>query len=173
MKDPYQAFLESPTRTRYRCLRQAVLSDPAYEDQSAGAAELEDLRRTRAYIAFSHRERELFRTWKLSPRYHWLVGTVALEVDDHDTVELAKFQFQTCLAAMLSSGVGTVAKPYLVTRNTDPYDILAALQRSPGRQQLIDREGVLMDVIQCTDGGELCFDAGVKTHTHQAAVSHR
>ena len=172
MKDPYQAFLESPTRTRYRSLRQVVLSDPAYEDQSTGAAELEGLWRRRAYRAFARRERELFRTWKLSPRYHWLVGTVAIEREDQDTVELAKFQFQTCLAAMLHSGSGTVKRPYLVTRSTDAYDILDALQRSAGRQQLIDGGGVMLDVIQCIDGGELCFDAGVGTRTQQAVVSH-
>jgi hypothetical protein len=58
----------------------------------------------------------------------------------------------------LSTGDGTVDRPYLVTYVSDESDLLMATGRRGRQQRLVEGDVGCYDVVTCDDGQEVWFD---------------
>jgi hypothetical protein len=158
--DAYQAFLEEPTADNYRRARWMTLAEPGFDRQSLEWIELSRLCDEGRFEEVCQRSCDLWTTWKLSPRFHLLVGYAASCLGDVEEAELCRFQFQTCLEGLLGTGEGTATSPYQALHVSDEYDVIRALGLHGQYQHAVQRKGRCLDVISCDDGTEVWFDAG-------------
>jgi Domain of unknown function (DUF4919) len=161
--DAYQAFLEEPTADNYRRARRVTLAEPGFDRQSLEWVELSRLCDEGLYEEVFERSCDLWPTWKLSPRFHLLMGYAASCLGDAEEVELCRFQFQTCLEGLLGTGQGTATRPYQVLHISDQYDVIHALGLRGQYQRAVQRKGRCLDVISCEDGTQVWFDVGPVT----------
>jgi hypothetical protein len=161
MQDELQSFLESPTARHYRRLRAALLEERDEQPQSAFDDRLQtltDLFLTGDHAAVLDLSQDMQPAWSMSPRVHFLAAQAAERLDDQPLAELERFCFQACLEGILATGDGTAEAPYCVTYLSDQYDVLSALGLEKRSQSLVDRRGMLCDVVKCTDGAEIWFE---------------
>ena len=165
--DAYQAFLENPTPEKYRRARRMTMAMPGFHRQSLAWLELSRLCDEGRWAEVLRRSDDMWVSWSLSPRFHLLVGYAASHLDDDEEVELSRFQFQTCLDALLGTGKGTPASPYEVLRTCDQYDVIGALGLRGHMQRAVELRGRSMDVVACDDHAEVWFDLGPARHSKQ------
>jgi hypothetical protein len=158
--DAYQAFLESPTPENYRRVRRITVALPGFDRQSLAWLELSRLCDEARHEEVLRRADEMWTAWRLHPRYHLLVGYAASHLGDEEEVELSRFQFQTCLDALLETGEGSRTSPYQVLRTCDQYDIIRFLGLRGRSQRAVEIRGRSRDVVQCDDGSRVWFDLG-------------
>lgn len=94
----------------------------------------------------------------LSPGAHLLLGDIYEKLGDEESARRERTIAIRCVKAILASGDGTADRPYLVTRVSDEYDVLAYLKKPMERQSLQQRGGRACDVMCCKDGSEIWFD---------------
>lgn len=175
MQDELQTFLEAPTARNYRRVRE-LLCDASSEVSSSTehgneervgenqAPTAHDLRELASLSAAGEYEKVLDRVsqmlpeWSLSPRVHFYAANAADHLGETETAEIERFVFQACLEGLLATGNGTMQAPYQITYLSDEYDVLTALGLEPRTQALVDRRGLLCDVVQCTDDEEVWFE---------------
>jgi hypothetical protein len=63
-----------------------------------------------------------------------------------------------CIEGILSTGDGIQEHPYVVTRISDEYDILLALEKEMESQALCEINNLHCDVMTLADGEEIVFD---------------
>jgi hypothetical protein len=164
MRVELQNFLEAPTARGYRRVRDA-LRDEAFADCPAGElAGLAALSTAGEHLAVLERYDQMQPAWSLSPRVHFYAALAADHLGDEATAELERFVFQACLEGILATGDGSAEAPYLITYLSDEYDVLTALGLAPRAQSLVDRRGLLCDVVKCVDGAEVWFELGGLVH---------
>ena len=162
--DAYQAFLENPSPDNYRRARRMTMATPGFDRQSLAWLDLSRWCDEGRFAEVLRRSDGMWDLWRLSPRFHLLVGYAASHLGDDEEVELSRFQFQTCLDALLGTGEGTQAFPYEVLRTCDQYDVIRALGLCGQRQQAVELRGRSMDVVGCDDQAEVWFDLGPAQH---------
>ena len=62
------------------------------------------------------------------------------------------------IKSILATGKGTKKKPYAVMGTEDEIDVLSALRKQSGPQFLIIASSRMLDLLQCSDGGDVYFD---------------
>ncbi|HTN76174.1 MAG TPA: hypothetical protein VL096_13045 [Pirellulaceae bacterium] len=160
MQDELQTFLESPTAHHYRLVREALLEEAAGKLPTT-VRELSDVAELSAageHTVVLERVDELMPWWSLSPRIHFYAALAADELGEIETAELERFVFQSCLEGLLATGEGTAESPYLITYPSDALDVLTALGLEARSQSLVDRDGLLCDVVTCAAGEEVWFE---------------
>ena len=162
LSDAYQMFLERPSRESFIAARQRLLSRMDFERDSFELELLADLCRDNDLDQAVDLAEQIFDLWCLSPRYHFVCGHLWEQLDCPDEVELARFQFETCLEGLLSSGTGSFDAPYQILRVCDEYDVLEAQKQRPICHRSVDRFGACLDVITCEGGAETWFDSGLR-----------
>jgi hypothetical protein len=158
--DAYQAFLENPTPENYRRARRITLAMPGFDRHSLAWVELSQLCDEGRFDEVLRRSDDMWTAWRLSPRYHLLVGYAASQFGDQEEVELSRFQFHTCLEALLGTGEGTETSPYYVLRTCDQYDVIRALGLRGRCQCAAEHRGRSVDIVQCDGQIEVWFDLG-------------
>jgi hypothetical protein len=151
-------FVESPTRETYLAVREAALAETPLPIAATDLASLADLLEAEAHDEVLARIDALPASKVLSPRVHYLAAEAAEALGDLDTVELERFLFVVCLRGLLATGDGTRHAPYSVCHATDEHDLLETSGLAAARQQVVEHEGALCDVVTCTDGREVWFD---------------
>jgi hypothetical protein len=151
-------FVESPTRETYLAVREAALAETPLPIAATDLASLADLLEAEAHDELLARIDALPASKVLSPRVHYLAAEAAEALGDLDTVELERFLFVVCLRGLLATGDGTRHAPYSVCHATDEHDLLETSGLAAARQQVVEHEGALCDVVTCTDGREVWFD---------------
>jgi hypothetical protein len=151
-------FVESPTRETYLAVREAALAETPLPIAATDLATLADLLEAEAHDEVLARIDALPASKVLSPRVHYLAAEAAEALGDLETVELERFLFVVCLRGLLATGDGTRHAPYSVCHATDEHDLLETSGLAPARQQVVEHEGALCDVVTCTDGREVWFD---------------
>lgn len=165
--DAYQAFLEKPTADNYRRVRRMVTAEPGFDRQSVAWMELAALCEEGRFDQLRERAWEMWPTWRLSPRFHLLVGYAANRLGDYEEEQLERFQFQTCLDGLLGTGEGTQQKPYQVLYVSDQYDVIRDLGLRGRGQRALEHNGRGMDVVWCEDGTQVWFDTGPLPYERQ------
>ena len=56
-----------------------------------------------------------------------------------------------------ASGDGSLERPYQVARVADEYALLRHLKKSWDRQTMLQRDGRVVDALECSDGASLHF----------------
>jgi hypothetical protein len=159
MERQLTAFVERPSRQTYLAVREAVLRAAPLPLATTDLVDLEHLLEAGSPQQALDRLDALPASKVLSPRVHLLAAEAAEAVGDAENGEVERFLFVLCLQGLLATGDGSSADPYLVCHATDEYDILEALDLEPAGQSLVEEGGRLCDVLTCTNGREVWFDA--------------
>lgn len=94
----------------------------------------------------------------LSPGAHLKLALIYQQLGRDAEMERERVIANLCLEGILSTGDGSAERPYLVTRTSDEYDVLAASNLNPVSQTLRLVEGRRLDVLTTREGSEICFD---------------
>ena len=159
MQRQLSAFVDEPSRETYLAVRDAVLRASPWPLAASDLASLERLLETGAAQEVLDRLEALPPSKVLSPRVHLLAAEAAEAVGDVAGGEVERFLFVLCLQGLLATGDGSPAEPYLVCHASDEYDILQALELQPAGQSLVETGRRMCDVLTCTSGREVWFDA--------------
>lgn len=154
----FLALVQAPTRENYLRLWEVVTSEPEYAPYSDPYGPLEQLLEAGENERARVRLAEVLGNLMLSPRIHVVAGVTARRVGDTKAADIERVFYFRCVDAILATGDGSPAAPYLVTRTTDEYDVLFHLNKELARQALTRDGDRSVDVMTCTDGSELCFD---------------
>jgi hypothetical protein len=159
MADAFSDFLEDPTEVTFGRIREIVMSDPGYDFHADDVAALDE-----QSVAGDHAEvlaavPGMMPGWLLSPRTHLLAAYSAEQTGDAEAARWENYVARACLRGLLRSGDGSRERPYLVTHVADEYDLLDQLGKEPGEVRQVVTENGALDVITCSDGSELWFDA--------------
>ena len=99
--------------------------------------------------------------WILNPGIHQMLSFAWHKLGQE---EAAQYEFAVAVAllnAILSTGDGSKAQPYLVLYPTDEYDLLAYLEKRSTSQSLEMLGEKRYDCQTCDDGTEIWFDVTV------------
>jgi hypothetical protein len=159
MQRRFTQFVESPSRENYLAVRDAVLRRTPLPIQAADVAELVRLLDAEAHQEVLERMELLPPSKVLSPRIHFLTAEATEALGDVQTGEVERFLFVLCLRGLLATGDGTQSAPYAVCHASDEHDLLEVLGCEIAAQALVERAGRLLDVVTCSDGRQVWFDA--------------
>jgi hypothetical protein len=155
----FSEFLDRPTRARWRAVRESLLDHSEFDPYAPAWRSLEDQFAAESYSQLWEECERLGQLGCLSPRFHFLKGIAAEEIGQSlRTVARQKRAARLCMKALLNSGQGTVAKPYVSTYCWDCYDVLQALGVESSGQQLVQVGGRWCDALRGSDGREFWFD---------------
>ena len=158
MKREFEAFLQAPTPGSFLAAFRVLL---AQSDETLSAEKLLSLLallESGEHDALVQAIEELPPVAALSPAVHWIAAESAQARSDRGDVELELFLLATCLSAILDTGDGTEAAPYLVPCAMDEGYVCAALGKSLKRTALTQQRGRAVDIVKCGDGTTVCFD---------------
>ena len=151
-------LLQAPSRENYVRLWEQVTTSPDYDPYSDPYGPIEDA----LEAGENERAQDAIRTavgqLLLSPRVHMLASITAKRLGDLKAASMEQMFYARCIEAMLATGDGTEASPYLVTRTSDEYDLLFHLDKKLQTQSLVHEDDRSFDVMQCEDGTEIYFD---------------
>jgi hypothetical protein len=158
VQDEFLAFVNDPSPENFLRLRREVVGAPTYNPYTDEARDIERM----LEAGDAERAKEMMvpamANYLLNPGAHLLLGDIYEKLGDGEAARRERAVAAACLKAILASGDGTAGRPYLVTRVSDEYDVLAYLKRPTEGQSLRSCGGRMCDVIRCRDGGEVWFD---------------
>lgn len=93
-----------------------------------------------------------------SPEAHTILAAAYEALGDATRAVRERRTAQLALAAILSSGDGSVDRPWTVLRVSDEYDVLRAQRRTSRSQRKVVRHERALDHHVCDDGSEVWFD---------------
>jgi hypothetical protein len=94
----------------------------------------------------------------LSPGTHLKLALVYQRLGRDAEMERERAIAIRCVEGILSTGDGSLERPYRVTRTSDEYDVLAASNLTFASQTLRQSEGRRIDVVRTREGKDVCFD---------------
>ena len=158
IRDTFIALMANPTREAYLALVGLIAEHPAYNPYSQSIGQLADLAAQEKFTELLERAREHLPDLLLSPRFHHLLAFAHHKLGDTQAAGTEFSIGRRCLEAIAASGDGSDARPYVVLRVEDEYDVLESLRKELKLQSTGSREGVEYDWLHCTDGTVLSFD---------------
>lgn len=154
------AFLKAPTPENYAPAQQALIASPAYRPyQQETMDAVLALVAKQQYAEARGALEKAWDNWALSPRAHALAAQIAEKLGDAAAAKREDALAAACLRGILSTGDGTIEKPYRIARIEDEYDVARHLQKKVRQQVLVHQKGRTLDVLQFKDASELHFDA--------------
>lgn len=159
MDQLFVGYLQDPAPANFLALRTALLETPGFDPYSR------DLSQAESFFAsdqFEEAEQELRQRMRpshvLSAGAHLKLALVYERLGRNAEMERERAIAIRCIEGILSTGDGSVERPYRVTRTSDEYDILAASNLTWANQTLRQSGGRRIDVIKTKEGSEVCFD---------------
>ena len=150
-------WLVDPSRENTATLRTAIqgapnyVTSPAFEP-AATAVQTGDY--PRAFDALMGLMPAVF----LSPLAHSLLARTLLGLGQEDDASREKAFARASLVTILDSGDGSLARPWIVLRITDEYDVLASLGEKSSMQVPLEDGGRLIDAITTRTGNTYHFE---------------
>lgn len=158
MQETFVAFLSNPTLDTFRAVRDIVVNNPNYDGYTRDLQAMEDALDQKRFgdvkDAFARAQPNLL----LSPAAHLLLSLTLKEEGNGKGSEMERFICFRCIEGMKLTGDGSQAKPFLVLRTSDEYDMLSALMKRLASQHLVHDGGKSFDRLVCEDGTEVWFD---------------
>lgn len=158
-------FIERPCADTFLRLREAVVAAPSYDFHAIDGLTLAERVAAGDLDAVPAALAELMPDWLLSPLMHGFAEQAARHSGDADGAARAAYFGHACLLGLLDSGDGSRQRPYRVTHVADEYDLLDALGKQLVSQWPVQGDDGLYDVMRCSDGSELWFDASLGVRT--------
>lgn len=159
MPNAVERFFSQPTRRSYLLARQVVVSRSTYSPLGFEVSRLGELNHAGKYADVLACVASLSDQFVLSSRLFFQGAVAATELGLEAVASDYRARFGACLRGVLSTGDGSRRRPYRVTYMTDERDVLDALGLRAYRQQLVESSNCALDVHDCADGTEICFDA--------------
>lgn len=158
MKVEFLAFLKSPGVETYLAVRTELVCSEAYDPYSIELVEAEKLLAAKKLREAGRLVAGSMPNLLLSPRAHLTLAYISSREDDEKDAEGEGMIASLLADAILATGDGSEARPYLVVRSTDEYDVLQYLGKEPTGQAAHRREKQHLDCIACADGTSVWFD---------------
>jgi hypothetical protein len=159
MDQLFVGYLQDPAPENFLALRTALMETVGFDPYSRDLSQAEHL-----FLAdrFEEAEQELRQKIRpnhlLSPGAHLKLALVYQRLGRAAEMERERAIAIRCLEGILSTGDGTLERPYQVTRTSDEYDVLAASDLTWSSQTLRRVGGRRIDVVKTREGREICFD---------------
>ena len=158
MQELFVAFLTNPTPESFRALRAVVVNSPNYDGYSQDLSDMERALDEKRFAdvkdVFARAQPNLL----LSPRAHLLLSQALKEEGNEKASDLERFICFRCADGVTNTGDGTRARPLVVLRTSDEYDVLNVQGKRFAGQHLVHEGGKSYDRVVCADGSELWFD---------------
>ena len=151
-------FLQSGTKESFLAMRAALVGAETYAPYDDGLDSINSLMQAQKYAEAKDRIAQSMPDLLLSPQAHLMNSFILGKEGNEKGAEMEMAIARSCVDGILSTGDGTEASPYLVTRSSDVYDVLQFLQKEPSGQGLIHEGGRSFDRMECADGSVLWFD---------------
>ena len=158
MQELFVAFLSDPTPESFRAVREFVVNSPNYNGYSQDLRDMECALDEKRFADVKSTFAEAQPNLLLSPLAHLLLSAALKEEGNARASDLERFICFRCVDGLTSTGDGTRARPYLVLRTSDEYDVLNAQGKQFASQHLVHEGGKSYDCMTCDDGTELWFD---------------
>jgi hypothetical protein len=155
---PFRKFVQEPSPQDYLRLRRKVMQSRRYDPHARALGELQRELETGEPEEVLRHGRHLDAAFRLSPRYHYLLGQASLASRQWDQVVAHRQASRACLSAILATGQGTARSPHTITYLTDQNDVALALGLNVRCRGLVQTAPRLLDVVTLHDGHELWFD---------------
>jgi hypothetical protein len=159
MHELFVAFLSNATLETFRAIRDPIVNHANYDGYSQDLRDMENAYAQKRFAdvksIFGSAQPNLL----LSPGAHLLLSLALKEEGNAKGSDLERFICYRCVEGIQLTGDGTQARPYLVLRTSDEYDVLSALGKRLASQHLVhDEHGKSFDQMVCEDGTQLWFD---------------
>ena len=157
-QNPFVDFLRQPTAENFLTARAHAVRSPAYAPYSDALGEVARTLKAGDVEAAQRMLSAAMPGCYMSPQAHLVAAAVAEHAGQADAAKMERVIATVCLEGIRTSGDGSEERPYLVTRTSDEYDLVAFLEKQPAGQRLRHIGGRSFDVISTTDGDALWFD---------------
>jgi hypothetical protein len=158
MQELFVAFLSTPTPESFRALRDVVVNSPNYDGYSQDLRDMERALDEKRFADVKNVFAQAQPNLLLSPSAHLLLSQALKEEGNAKASDLERFICFRCVDGITNTGDGTQARPYLVLRTSDEYDVLNAQGKRFASQHLVHEGGKSYDRMVCADGSEVWFD---------------
>jgi hypothetical protein len=154
----FDSLLEEPSIDKFLHLRKFLVN---FENYSPYSRELDDMKKC---VATGDAQgaidlfRNTFPNLLISPAAHLTLSATYECLGNKELTDLEKRVGFFLIGAIMKTGDGTRQHPYLVARISDEYDVLSALGKERGTQELCSEKSRFLDVQTCLDGTQVCFD---------------
>jgi hypothetical protein len=155
----FVGYLQDPTPENFLALREALLETPEFDPYCRDLGRVDGLFAAHQFAAAEQELRQRMRpNHLLSAGAHLKLALIYQKLGRADEMERERSIAIRCIEGILSTGDGSLERPYRVTRTSDEYDVLAASNLKWGSQTLRQVDGRRIDVVRTREGKELCFD---------------
>jgi len=162
MRDLFFDLLKQPSTEAFLELRQQVASSPNYSPYDSVLSDAMRMISEEDFEgAIEHLGKHMAGNLLLSPGAHFVLGHCAEKSGDAGRAGFERAIGELLLAMIASTGDGTQARPYLVMRTSDEYDLLGAMGKTLAQQALIHEDDRSLDRIETEDGETLWFDVSM------------
>ena len=151
-------FVQDPSSGNFLALRSALIGSEHYDPYSDEMDQIDLLIENEKWSDAQEALGLAMPNLMLSPRAHLAMSFVAKKMGNEMAEKLEGFLASAFCQGIIETGDGTKESPYLVTRTSDEYDVLAFLQLEFAGQSLLESEGRAFDLVKCNDGTEIWFD---------------
>lgn len=159
MDQLFVGYLQDPTPENFLTLREALLHTADFDPYSRDLGRAEQLFAANEFAAAEQELRQKMRpSHVLSAGTHLKLALIYQKLGRNPEMERERAIAIRCIEGILSTGDGTLERPYRVTRTSDEYDVLAASNLTWASQTLRQADGRRVDVVRTREGKELCFD---------------
>jgi len=161
MLDALVQLRVQPTRDNYLALHAMVTAHASYQPYHRTFKTVQKQLSQRVYMASLVTLWEAMPTTLLSPRNYMLQAEIFQILNRPDDAAFAKTTAFALVQAIMATGDGSEAKPWVVSLVSDEYDVLAVLGKTRQRQSLMrgeDDDSRRFDVITTTEGEEYWFE---------------
>jgi hypothetical protein len=158
MQELFVAFLSNPTPESFRAIRDAIVNHPKYDGYSRDLRDMELALDEKRFADVKNTFAQAQPNLLLSPTAHLLLSLALKEEGNAKSSEMERFICFRCVDGIKLTGDGTQARPFVVLRTSDEYDMLNAQGKKFASQHLVHEGGKSYDRMVCTDGTEYWFD---------------
>ncbi|NYI78725.1 DUF4919 domain-containing protein [Nocardioides panzhihuensis] len=156
--DLVTAYLDDPGAETLAPLRRAVRNSANFTvDLDLGG--VDKLLAEGAYTEATTALRALMPGAIFSPSAHLRLATALERSGEERSAARERQVASAALRSIRSTGDGSEEHPWTVLRINDEYDLLRALKKVPGQQELLETDGRRIDRHTCADGTLVHFDA--------------
>jgi len=158
MRELFMRFMANPSRETFLAVRDALIASDEYDPYSRDLPLATELLNADKYREALDTLGNVFGNLMLSPSAHMAWCQALGQLGQQQDADIQGALCVLCVRGILTTGKGTVDEPYLVTRLTDQYDVLAMLKKKSTSVGRCTEDGRHLDIHSLDDGGQLVFD---------------
>jgi hypothetical protein len=158
VSEAFTQFLREPSLETFTATRRLLVGHPAYAPYSQDLIEMSHCHENEQFDRVMEIFRDSMPNLILSPRAHLLSGIALREGGQEDPAKMEMAICHLCIDGIRMTGDGSQKRPFLVTRISDEYDLLMAMDKEMEMQALEESGGRQLDCLTLKGGTQLHFD---------------